>query len=326
MDETNIKKRLSIIVPVYNVEKYLERCVMSLLNQDLPKDDYEVIMVNDGSTDRSGEIAEQLASKHKNITLLTQDNKGLSGARNTGLRKATGRFIFFVDSDDWIESNFLSKIVNYAEKNNLDICFFRYVYEYNNNVCIAQPHPFKTDTLYNGEWLILHGLNISSVWQNLYSMKIIKETGITFLEGIVHEDIDFNFRLYPLAKRIMFTGLLGYHYCLYGESITRTKNPTKIAKMAEGDFMCVYNIKKNMEKTCYSKKIQDRFSKHGNSILISNLIKLIKENNLPTTTKYELINKLKELHLYPIKGKTLSWKTTILKLIINQEWLYKIFI
>lgn len=327
MNSKNRQIILSIIVPIYNVEKYLKRCVDSLLNQDLSCKDYEIIMVNDGSTDSSYDIAKNIAQKQDNIVLLTQENKGLSGARNAGLKRAAGKYVLFVDSDDWIEADFLSKIIKIAEANMLDICFFRYLNEYDNNKReLVSFHPFKKGIVYSGEWLILHGLKVSSVWQNLYSLEFLKKTGIIFLEGLVHEDIDFNFRLYPLAQRVMFTDLLGYHYCLYGESITRTSNSAKIIKMIEGDFTCVYNITNYMKQHNYPVSILNRFIKYGNSILVSNMLRLINKKELTIIEKCKLLNKLKEYNLYPIRGRTLSWKTSFLMLIFNIEWLYKLLL
>ena len=102
---------LSIIVPVYNVEKYLERCIESLIHQDIEPSDYEIIMVNDGSTDHSGIIAEQLTSKYENIILFNQRNQGLSGARNSGLKLCRGKYVMFVDSDDFLEKNSLMYLI-----------------------------------------------------------------------------------------------------------------------------------------------------------------------------------------------------------------------
>ena len=96
---------LSIIIPVYNVEKYVEKCIRSCENQDIPKENYEVIVVNDGSPDGSLAIVERLANEFSNIKVINQENKGLSMARNTGLEAAKGEYVWFVDSDDWIEEN-----------------------------------------------------------------------------------------------------------------------------------------------------------------------------------------------------------------------------
>ena len=108
--------KISLIIPVYNVEQYLEKCLLSCLDQDLPQSDYEIIVVNDGSPDGSLAIAERIAATATNITVVSQENGGLSAARNTGLEIAKGKYVWFIDSDDTIKKNWkkglLSGIVN----------------------------------------------------------------------------------------------------------------------------------------------------------------------------------------------------------------------
>ena len=118
--------KLSIIVPVYNVADFLTKCLESLLAQDLPQNEYEIIVVNDGSTDNSGEIAQQYADKYANIKLINQANQGLSGARNTGIKHAKGEHIQFVDSDDYIEENVLGGLMKQVEQEDLDVLRFKY--------------------------------------------------------------------------------------------------------------------------------------------------------------------------------------------------------
>ena len=122
----NTKMKLSIIVPVYNVADYLAKCLDSLLAQDLPQNEYEIIVVNDGSTDNSVDIAQQYADKYANITLINQANQGLSGARNTGIKQAKGDYIQFVDSDDYLEDNVLGGLMKQVENDDLDVLRFKY--------------------------------------------------------------------------------------------------------------------------------------------------------------------------------------------------------
>ena len=111
--------KISIIVPVYNVEKYLERCLDSLINQTLK--DIEIICINDGSTDNSSEILKEYAKKDSRIIIINQNNQGISVARNNGMNKAKGKYIGFVDSDDWVDLDFFEKLYKAAEKHNAQI-------------------------------------------------------------------------------------------------------------------------------------------------------------------------------------------------------------
>ncbi len=116
---------LSIILPVYNAEKYLSNCINSLINQDISSSNYEIIIINDGSTDTSPGIAETYASKHTNISLYHQQNKGLGATRNIGITYAKGNYIYFIDSDDYIVNNCLGTITNYLRSEKPDILTFQ---------------------------------------------------------------------------------------------------------------------------------------------------------------------------------------------------------
>src|SRR5690554_4926594 len=102
--------QLSVIVPAFNVESWIERCLLSIVHQDISPESYEVIVINDGSPDQSASIAKELAKTFSQIVVIDQENKGLSGARNTGIQNAKGKYVLFIDSDDYIEPNVFSKI------------------------------------------------------------------------------------------------------------------------------------------------------------------------------------------------------------------------
>ncbi len=118
--------RLSIILPVYNVAKFIPDCLDSLLCQDIPKSDYEIICVDDGSPDNSVEVIKSYQEKNDNIRLVSQENAGVSTARNNGIALAKGKYVWFVDPDDYIQANCLSAILSNLEKNDADLCEIGY--------------------------------------------------------------------------------------------------------------------------------------------------------------------------------------------------------
>ena len=142
--------KLSIIIPIYGVEKYIEKCLISCINQDIILGyDYEIICINDGTKDRSAEIAKQIASYHKGVVVIDQENGGLSAARNAGLMKAKGEYIWFVDSDDWINNGCLKRITKKLQ-NNIDILQlqFRWVYD-DESKSFDEPFPVKQITRFS---------------------------------------------------------------------------------------------------------------------------------------------------------------------------------
>ena len=135
--------KLSIIVPVYNVEPWLERCLRSLMEQDIPKDEYEIIVVNDGSPDNSLDIVIKLQKEAANIILIDQKNQGVSVARNNGIKKASGEYLLFIDSDDFVKKNSLSEILRQTQVNNLDVLHLNQATVAHDDTIISQ-HDFSS--------------------------------------------------------------------------------------------------------------------------------------------------------------------------------------
>lgn len=190
----NIK--VSIIIPVYNVELYLEECLESALNQTL--DAIEIICINDGSTDNSSNILKKYSEKYNNIKVINQDNKGLSTTRNIGIKEARGEFIYFLDSDDYIELNTIEVCYREAKKYNLDIITFDANIFFDENIEINEwkekydrKEILNSNILNGQEFYILSnkkGIYYSPVWLYFYKKEFIEKNNLFFYEGIVHED------------------------------------------------------------------------------------------------------------------------------------------
>lgn len=217
--------KLSIIIPVYNVERYIEKCIVSVENQNIEHLDYEIILVNDGTKDNSVAIIEQMQAVYPNIKLINKQNGGLSSSRNAGLQKASGDYIWFIDSDDYIDTNVLSAILEKAYNENLDFLGFGHkeIFEktgkqviFNNHLCIRP--------INNIEYLQQHDIHISSCY-HIAKRSIFIENKLLFTEGIFHEDYEFMLRFYEYCERINFIDISPYNYILKEEgSITSNKN------------------------------------------------------------------------------------------------------
>lgn len=204
-----MEKLVSIIVPVYNVEKYLDACIRSLIEQTYKN--IEIILVDDGSTDRSGEICDLYANQYSLIKTIHQGNEGLSGARNTGLAASKGEYISLIDSDDFVEKNFIRVLYDAIENNDCDIsCMETYpfldgndqkVYDYWNSFDVDQ----ITSTVYKREDIydlaLYQILKVTGAQQKLYKREIF--SSVQFLEGKYYEDIgslpDILFRIHKFA-------------------------------------------------------------------------------------------------------------------------------
>lgn len=305
-------KLLTIIVPVYNVERYLEQCIQSLLAQDIPQIDYEILLINDGSTDKSFEIAKRYKDTHENIILLTQENKGQAAVRNRGVKNANGEYIMFVDSDDMLLPNVLKNIIITAKEYNLDVCAYKMVcYDSKGNMHDAACQPFSSNKVYDGKYAIMHGADIGSSCIYLYKHKFLIENNLKFLEGIYHEDVEFVLRMYAYIKRIMYLDIVAYSYTWNPNSTDRHLYHDKRIKQICDEFIIIKSITDFAETYVFDKDLKEYYLKHNNSMLVSLLLGIIKNRSFTNKTKKTLLTKMKNL-FYPLKGKTLSWKTSLL--------------
>ncbi len=310
--------KISIIVPVYNVEKYLNRCVDSLLNQDIDKNQYEIILIDDGSPDRSGVMCDEYSQKYSNIHVVHKTNGGLADARNAGLDVAQGKYIMFVDSDDYIKENVLQKILSVAEHYNTEICVYKLLVlnEKDNVIPINHSNQqFELYHVYDSED-VLYTIDISSVCAALYSRDFINSHNIRFTKGITHEDVDFSNRVYALVHRILFTDIHVYFYYWNTESLNRTTDIEKIKKKYLDDLQVAYNSINFAKQNNLSHKMVTFYIRRTNSLVVSQLFGFI-IGRLPSVIKHEYITKAKSLDLLPIKGRALNWKTTIVGWCLN---------
>ncbi|WOD43361.1 glycosyltransferase family 2 protein [Hwangdonia lutea] len=210
--------KLSIVIPVYNVAPYLKKCVVSCFNQNIPEDLYEVILVNDGSTDNSLEISEKLKTTYPKIKLISQKNKGLSGARNTGLKHAVGEFVWFVDSDDWIKDNCLDNILKKLNAN-IDILWLGHDVWYHGKA-VKSYVPEQTSDAITGEALFSNHLNnLFYIWKFIYNRNFLNSNALLFLEGILYEDLEFTPRALIKASKCYTMPDVYYHYLVREGSI-----------------------------------------------------------------------------------------------------------
>ena len=207
----------SVILPVYNVENYLERCVLSVENQSFS--DYELILVDDGATDASGAMCDDLASQYNNIVVVHKENGGLSSARNAGLESAKGEYIWFVDSDDWIEPGALNHLYELTAQDKPELVKFGYyrVAEKCTPVSVAAAPGLYTgkDTQILQDLAFYHTGNIGlSAWSYLYRRKFLQHHGLQFVSErqIGSEDYLFNLEALLLAKTIRVTSGILYSY------------------------------------------------------------------------------------------------------------------
>lgn len=243
--------KLSIIVPVYNVEKYLPKCLESLIKQTLK--DIEIICVNDGSMDNSLAILKEFASKDSRIKIIDNQHQGVAKTRNTGIEQSTGEYIGFVDSDDYIDIDFFEKLYNSATKSNSDIAiasilkhknFFNIYNAKYTKEEIAITIQDKIKLCEDKKHFFFYA------WNKIYHSGFIKENNIKFSEGQIYEDVMFAIKALYYSNKIISVYGTKYHYIEHENSLTKYKDKTG---EKEHDLIKAYS---ELQEFCNSKNIE----------------------------------------------------------------------
>ena len=218
--------KVSIIIPVYNVEPYLKQCLDSVYFQQSQA--FEIILVDDGSTDNSGKICDLYAETHSNTSVIHQENGGLSDARNTGIRIAQGEYIYFIDSDDWLAPNAITTLLDFAINNNCDIVQGGFFYTYNNR--LTYNNEPETSLVLNREQameaLVKNNFVKNFAWGKLFKASIIKST--PFKKGVFFED---SYWKHLVINQISTYGIIStplYYYRQRDNSISGQLSPKNI--------------------------------------------------------------------------------------------------
>lgn len=293
---------VSIIVPIYNVEQYIEECIKSIVNQTLTQ--IEIILVNDGTKDDSINKIKKYIDNDDRIILINKENGGLSSARNKGLEIAKGDYILFIDSDDYIDTDMVQEMYESMSSNDLDIVMCGYKRVENEKVYEVHP-PIESNIIFNKEDIIKiveQGHNTKSiwfVWRNMYRKDILTKNSLTFNEDIKFgEDSVFNMNSFLSSNKIMSIDKCLYNYRLNPNSLTQSKHKPNLEENVMLQYCEKIKIVKdyNLNKGT-TKKINIYFIVHSLNILIDNIYK---GNNR------DAVEKLKDIRKHYIVNKALK--------------------
>lgn len=310
---------ISVIVPVYNVEKYLSQCINSILNQTMKN--LEIILVDDGSLDNSGKICDEFAKKDNRIVVIHKENNGLSSARNAGLEIATGDYIGFVDSDDWLDENMYGTLLKLIKDTNADISCCKFFQTANGEEKIPPINNEIIESFNNIEGLnnFYTDLYIQTVvaWNKLYTRKLFDN--VVYPVGKIHEDEGTTYKLFYKANKITYTNKPLYYYRITPNSITTRKFNKKRL-----DILDVYDEKIKFIKSINNDDIYSKTLKWYLFALINCYFEC--SSNMDDNQKYLGSIKTKISETYKeyskSKGKQLHWITLFSVFRINPQ-LYK---
>lgn len=254
------KIKISIIIPVYNVEEYIEQCLKSVLDQTLQ--DIEIIIVNDGTKDNSMKKIERYLNDSR-IKVINKENGGLSSARNTGLKAAQGEYISFIDSDDFVEKTMMKDLYTSINNKNYDIAFSK-VIEYDNKNNILNKRVDKNEfTSFEKKGIYLIEEAGIEVWNKIYNRNFLLKNNLFFQEGIIHEDDLFTRKCFFLAKKVKYVDKYHYYYRVNRDGSIMNSIKTSLKEKRKHSYKVIIkelmeleqNYKENRFKSIYLKLI-----------------------------------------------------------------------
>lgn len=324
---------VSVIVPAYNVERFLPKCVDSLLSQTY--DNLDIIIVDDGSTDKTGEIADQYAKQHENIRCIHKENGGLSDARNAGLKYVKGEYVVFFDSDDWVESNVIEDNLQLMINKDVKVVVWGYYADFvdENDIVMYSTHISCKSTLciknQNPEVLLQDNmLGLSGyAWNKMYSMELLKGGKFEFQKGLsLVEDIVFNVPVMIAAEKVYFNGSKYTHYMQRGRVTLGNKyynNFLELKLLAcdkRKELLLAFGVCKreseNQLRTSY-------FNAYVSTVRVVN-----RQENLDRTKKIEMTKSIVDKWLNSANCKKIQakgFRTTVLSVLFRLR-LYKVIL
>ena len=311
-------KLLSIIVPMYNSEKWLPKCVESLLRQDIPLEEYEIILVDDGSPDGCRKMAEEYSARYSNIIVLTRPNGGTSAARNTGIHTAQGKYLYFVDPDDYILENSLKAILHRMEEESLDVLRFAYteVDEAGNEAhSVKHPEPidYSPGVMDGGAFMAERLGGACYVWTYLFRTALIKDNSIYCQEGVYFDDTSWLPLVLMQAKRVESIDVRRHFYLIRSDSLVQAVTPSAMQKKIKGLKYIIRELQRQKETITNDLALKW----YGRMLSLSVLSFLSSIGKYEFVQRKEAIQFLKDQNVFPLSFYRCTNRNRIKIMMIN---------
>ncbi|MCR5298051.1 MAG: glycosyltransferase [Paludibacteraceae bacterium] len=315
--------KLSIIIPMYNVASYVKKCIESVLQQDLSHEQYEMIVVNDGSTDNGLEVLEEMLRTDNRLqelhslghwTVVTQENQGLSGARNTGIPLAKGKYIQFIDSDDFLQPNVLGKLLERMERDDLDVLRYNYQNvneQYEVFLPCKNPKQFVSysEKVCDGRTFLEERLGYACyAWQFVLKATLLQDRKDYFTPGILFEDTDWTPRILLKATRVASTPKIVVNYLIRVGSITLSVTKEKKEK--------ILRDKLSLIKKLYRWGKETHLKWHA-TMISRVVLSLVNDQTYSYEEKMLIVEVLKSEGLFPLTMRELAWQKQLRILLFN---------
>lgn len=312
---------LSIIIALYNTEKYIEKCIRSVISQNLSSEDYEIIVINDGSTDKSREIVEKLMLEYSCIQLINKENGGQSSARNLGFKKAKGDYIFCLDSDDSIAADGLAVVLQKAYINNLDmISFFFETISEDGTLLPSKRDNYKEENVVTGAVFMNKFVVSGTMWRYFFKRSLFSNHNLSLIEGIFHEDEEFIIQALSYSERVQYFDYKFYVYLLRENSTVNNKSVEHRLKLLRDIITVVESLNKRLGQldSLNDRLLYTGIARKKEQLLVSICLRLIKENY--TINEIQgIIDLMKNKCLYPLVVTHSTLKFKIISRFLNNR-------
>jgi len=299
--------QLSIVIPCYNMERYLPECLDSLLDQNLNPAEYEIIIVNDESQDSTLKVAKNYGAKHTNIIIIDKKNAGVGAARNSGYDIAKGKYLYFLDPDDYLAKNTVTTLLGLMESNELDILTFHSMPVVKRHITnsLNIEHGVKKLNVQDGISYISKIKHHNEIWWFFIRREFMLATGIRFIEGRWMEDAILTSELFLKAKRMAHADVDVHRYRILPTSAMRNKSPEHYNKViydnANAAYVFAELIKTVPENHEHAEKCIRRLKTRQQSFVFFLMVRLMKSdisvNKIP-----EMLASFEKIDAYPLKS------------------------
>lgn len=320
-------KKLSFIIPLYNVEGFIARCLDTLVAQDLAPEEYEILIVDDGSKDNSAAIVKEYQKQYSQIKYIYQTNKGQAAARNLGIRSAQGKYVCFVDADDFVRKYVFGRMLEVATQNELDVLMYQFV---SGSETTFPDINIAADSceilgIYKGSDYIAEYDYTNSCWYYLLELDFLKASSVFFKEGIYLEDVLFTTQILLEARRAARIQVSAYYYYLRNGSTMHNKDGAHINRLLNDYFQVSLMLKSTLEnkRASISEKCWNVVNSHKNNLIFFMLVKMLRMR-VGKTNARKFIALLEEHKMYPfspprINGQFKMIHYLIYRVLINKR-------
>lgn len=317
--------KISVIVPVYNVEKYLEHCISSICRQNVSSSEYEVILVNDGSTDGSKAIAERLSQEYSNTRLINQNNQGLSAARNAGISVASGDYVWCIDSDDEIKdclAEIISDIERIGRPDMYGVVIDEVDKEGNHLKYQCDQPTLPHNVSISGRDAIIGGYNPSSACALVMRRDFLIQNDLRFMVGITHEDVEFTYRAMAKACSVYFSKHIAYLYYRWGNTMSTARDTERLLKYLTDEIDVAISFTE-LSKTVEDSELEMVILNRRNNILWGLLFSMFRNRKdwKSRGINSAVIGRMKGCGLYPLCCEMDSWKKRLSLVFLNKEFI-----